>query len=504
MNFFSTRGKTAFSFSEAVLRGIAPDGGLFSPDKIPKIGSDFWEKFSESNFAEVAAEIFSKFANDFSLAEIRFAADSAFSLRNFSNSKIAPVRQISSGFFLLELFHGPTGAFKDFALQFLPRIFSLAIEKESAKPRCVLVATSGDTGGAALSGFSDLPNVCLFVFFPKNGVSELQKLQMKCSPGKNVAAIEINGDFDIAQTGVKEIFINSEFLEKVKKFGIKFSSANSINIGRLLPQIFYYFFAFLQLRNSGKILPGEKIDIAIPVGNFGNVLAAFFAKKMGLPVKNFIVASNENDSITKFLQTGTFDLRNCKTKKTLSPAMDILRPSNLERLLFFFSENNSEKNIFWQKSLLENKFFTIEKEIFKKISDEFFGFSVSDLEISREIKKSWDEFDFLPDPHTAVAINASRKYRANFPDNKRKILIASTAHFGKFGKSVFQAVFPEKEVPNSEVEILKKLDKITQSPKIPENFFNIFAEKIRHQQFCDGSTNAMKKIILENLTSIRL
>ncbi len=507
MKYVSTRGGCQPSLlPEAILTGLTPDGGLYFPEAIPQISEAEREQYSSLCYAEVATDIFCRFSTDFSHEEVRSIATECYANKIFTDAAIAPVRKLTDTLYLLELFHGPTGAFKDFALQFLPRIMALSAQKRKTDDICILVATSGDTGGAALAGFADVPGMHLLTFFPKNGVSPLQQAQMQCADGSNVAAIEIAGDFDGAQKSMKEIFLDAEYCEQLQKdFSIRLSSANSINIGRLLPQIFYVFSAHAQLVKRGEITLDEPLDLVVPSGNMGDIFAGYIAKKMGLPVGKMLVANNANDSAARFIQTGTFDIRNRSTAKTASPAMNILKASNLERLLFDASNQNAVSVKKWQDSLASQGNFTVDNGTLGRIQADFLGEAVSDAETVTMISQVFAEHKYPLDPHTAVGLAALEKSR-ECKNSTRKKLLFSTAHYAKFGKTVFQALFPGQSIPDDEAEVLQKITDTARTPAIPQHFFDILSAQTKHQTTCDGNTSAMKQAIIDrfSFTSPRL
>ncbi len=478
MKFISTRDpkKVKYSLSEAVLKGLAPDGGLFFPLEIPQTSGNF----SGKNYAEMAAEIFQKFS------ESEFSADQIRQMTHESYQDFEPaVVRISEKISILELFHGPTGAFKDFALQFLPRLLSAAIQREKAPDLLVLVATSGDTGGAALAGFSSVPHTACACFFPDGGVSPLQKAQMQTPTASNLFSAEIAGDFDGAQASLKAIFSDGDFAQAIfSEFGVCFSSANSINMGRLLPQIFYIFFALADKENA--------VDCIIPTGNFGDAFSAFLAKQMGAKVGKIIIVNNKNDTTARAIETGIFDIRERQTQKTISPAIDIRIPSNFERLLFWANGGNAEKILSWHQDLAQKGFFEMDAQTKKNIQAHFSAISVSDAETTAEIQQFFSEYEYLPDPHTAVALFAARK-------NATPALVFSTAHFAKFGATVFSALFPERELPDSETQILKEIEKVAKRPSINSHFFEVLARQKTQNATISAGTEAVKSAIWEFL-----
>jgi threonine synthase len=391
---------------------------------------------------------------------------------------------------------------KDFALQFLPQIMKIAIEKEKTNDLCILVATSGDTGGAALEGFADVLGTSCIVFFPRGGVSPLQQAQMQSATGGNILTLEVSGDFDQAQSAMKHLFQDADFTARVQELGVSLSSANSINIGRLLPQIFYSFAAHAQMVESGAISFDEKIDICVPTGNFGDIFSAFLAKKMGLPVQKLICASNANNTSAQVIKTGIFDVRERKTAHTASPAMDILRASNLERALFCASGNDSQKISRWQKELLEDGFFELDPQTLHTLRDDFAGETVSDNETLFEIQTTLEENKYLLDPHTAVARRAARQYQSR-SSSSAKMLLFSTAHYGKFGQTVFSAVCPDQKMPSHESEILRLLQQKSIEPHLPQQFLRVLEKEKVHTQFIQNDVSLFKQAILSFLRSQR-
>ncbi len=496
MKYVSTRGGgQPVSLPEAIVTGLTPDGGLFFPEEIPTISTAERKAFAKLSYAQLTAIILARFSDDFSTDELLAISSAAYAPDNFAESAVAPVRKLDENLFLLELFHGPTGAFKDFALQFLPRIMSLAARKLQSDKICILVATSGDTGGAALAGFADVENMHLLTFFPRNGVSPLQQAQMQCARGDNVAAIEIEGDFDGAQRSVKEIFLDQEYGKQLQtELGIRLSSANSINIGRLLPQICYVFSAHAQMVAAGEIALDEPLDVVVPSGNLGDIFAAYIAKQMGLPIAKLLVANNANDSSATFLNTGTFDVTQRKTAKTLSPAMDILRASNLERLLYFAAGQDGGKLRLWQQTLASDGVFQIDANTLSRIQADFEGQSVTDDETRQTIAEAFAEYEFVLDPHTAVGLAALRKSDVLQKSGNKKLLF-STAHYAKFGKTVFAALFPEREIPDDETAVLSAIAEVAPTPQIPQHFFDILGAEVIHTHTCAATTEDMKTTI---------
>ena len=498
MRYTSTRGGAPeMSFSEALLQGLAEDGGLYFPDVFPQVSDDERRTYQQMSYAEVAADLLSRYTQVFSKQELLSACRESYD--DFEHRDVAPIHAFDNDTYLLEQFWGPTGAFKDFALQLLPRLMHLAVEKTGADDRCVLVATSGDTGGAALKGFADVPHVSLMCFFPHGMVSPLQQAQMQCALGANIETIELTGDFDNAQAAMKTIFCDQSFTAQVKdQYGVQLSSANSINIGRLLPQVVYYFWTHRQLVMQGKITFDEVIDICVPTGNLGNLFAAFVAQQMGCPLGRFVVASNPNDSSARLIRDGVFDIRDQKTKATISPAMDILRASNLERMLYFMSGRDAEKVATWQQQLIDNQYFEIDDHTKAAMQKAFAGYGISDQETAQMIKSVFDDYQYLVCPHTAVGLAAAQKYRDQHkPDHK--LVIAATAHYGKFAKDTFTSLLPSADIPTTEVETLEKLVAQATTPEFPEHFWRTLKQQPVHTASIAGEVDALKEKIVEFL-----
>lgn len=442
MNYKSTRNQNSagVSAAEAIKTGLAPDGGLFMPETIPSLSKEDITRLAKMDYPSRAAEILGLFLTDYTPDELLHDCRAAYSAEKFRGG-IAPVVPLKNDISLLELFHGPTAAFKDMALQIMPRLLSRALVKTNeTRDALILVATSGDTGKAALEGYKDVPHVRIKVFYPVSGVSRVQKLQMMTQEGENVDVAAIDGNFDDAQNGVKRIFSDAAVAERLNKHGVFLSSANSINWGRLVPQIVYYISAYCDMVNSGAIALGEQVDIAVPTGNFGNIFAAFLAKKMGLPIGKFICASNENNVLTDFLKTGTYD-RNRPFHATISPSMDILISSNLERLLYLVA--GPEKTAAYMKSLAKNGCYTLSAEEFSVISSDFCGYFATEDQIRATIREVYERENYLMDTHTAVGYYAAECYKKE-SGSERKILVASTASPYKFAADVYAALGKEK------------------------------------------------------------
>lgn len=450
MEYVSTRGGAGVSAGTAILKGIADDGGLYVPSSFPVLTKELMKEMIEMEYYERAAEILSMYLTDYTKEEILEYAEKAYSRFDGDPAPVIKIEDI----YLLELFHGPTSAFKDIALTILPYLMHAARVKSGEKGKTlILVATSGDTGKAALEGFKDVEGTEIVVLYPAKGVSELQKLQMQVSEGENVHVIGISGNFDEAQTLVKNIFNSKEANEKFKKLGYSLSSANSINWGRLVPQIVYYISAYLDMLGCDEIKWGEKINVVVPTGNFGNILAAYYAMKMGLPIKKLIVASNSNNVLTDFFNDGKYDA-NRTFHKTISPSMDILVSSNLERLLFEFAGRDPKIVKKWMEELKTKGEYTIDKAELAKKLPEFVGYMSSEEDTKDGILAFYDMTDYVLDPHTAVAVNACYDYQYDTND-KTKTLVVSTASPYKFSKDVFEIITGKKE-PNA-INAMKRL-----------------------------------------------
>ena len=487
MNYFSTRdtkrtqGKTS---AEVIKQGIAEDGGLFVPESIPQIDLDFIKNIGTLTYSERAAKVLSLYLTDYTYDELLDCAKKAYD-DNFGDFA-APVSSfIGDDLRVLELWHGPTCAFKDMALQIMPRLLSLALKK-TGEERCayILVATSGDTGKAALEGYKDVPSTKIMVFYPEDGVSDMQKMQMATQEGNNVCVTAIKGNFDDAQTGVKKIFADADAKARLNDKNCFLSSANSINWGRLAPQIVYYISAYADLVNEGDIALGDKVDITVPTGNFGNIFAAYLAKKMGLPVNRFICASNSNNILTDFLNTGTYD-RNRNFYTTISPSMDILISSNLERLLFYIA--GAEKTAGYMKELNEKGVYTVDADTLDVIKSEFSAFCCNEEDCAATIKSTFDKYSYLCDTHTAVAIKAAHDYLAQYGRGTKNI-VASTASPYKFAQDVLISL--GKEVPNDIQKVLTYLSEVSNTP-VPTPLASLFDKKVLFTKSVEKDHNSL-------------
>ncbi len=439
MRFISTRdvkGDSYVSAAYAIKQGLAPDGGLYVPESIPQINEGFVTSLLSMTYPEKAAEILSLFLDDFTKEELLDYAKAAYINNTFPN-EVAPLAQVDRKLSVLELWHGPTAAFKDFALSIMPRLLTASLRKlGETRTVLILVATSGDTGKAALEGYRDVDGVKIKVFYPVDGVSKVQKLQMITQLGDNVDVCAIRGNFDDAQTGVKKIFSDREIAEELNNKGYFLSSANSINWGRLAPQIVYYFAAYCELMKRGNIKYGEIVDFCVPTGNFGNILAGYIAKKMGLPIGKLVCASNTNNILTDFLETGVYD-RNRKFHTTMSPSMDILISSNLERLIYFAAGSGTVVNC--MKSLSDEGAYTIAEDILTEIKRDFCGYYADEAATTDTIGTVYDAHSYLCDPHTAVGMHCAKLYAQDTASNKNMVVLSTASPF-KFAASVYNAL----------------------------------------------------------------
>lgn len=474
MNYVSTRGNGGcVSAAEAIKRGLAADGGLFMPERLPPLEGDELLSLIPLTYAERAARIMHKFLEDYTYEELIFDTNAAYSEEKFG-SHPAPITKLDQNSFMLELWHGPTCAFKDMALQIMPRLFVRALKKTGEdKLALILVATSGDTGKAALEGYRDVPGTKIKVFYPENGVSRVQKLQMQTQEGENVSVSAIVGNFDDAQNGVKRIFSDREFAKVLSDNSVFLSSANSINWGRLLPQIVYYVSAYCDLVKSGDITLGEKIDVCVPTGNFGNIFAAYLAKMMGLPIEKLVCASNVNNVLTNFLENGTYD-RNRTFHTTMSPSMDILISSNLERLLYLTAGPSGTAE--YMESLAKTGKYTLTDEDFLKIKESFIGYYTSEEETMQTVLSTFKNKNCLVDTHTAVALAATGKYMSD-DKAERKILTVSTASAYKFAKDVYLSLTAKE--PSGDIEALEELLSLT-GVAIPKPLEAVLNKEVRH------------------------
>ncbi len=443
MQYQSSRGNSPqVSASQAIINGIAPDGGLYIPEQIPSLSKEDFINWGSLSYQGRAEAVLRRFLTDFTPMEISCCVQAAYNELNFDNAGIAPLAELSPRLHMLELWHGPTSAFKDMALQILPQLLTTSMRKTGEKSQIViLVATSGDTGKAALEGFRDVEGTRIVVFYPAQGVSQIQRLQMITQAGENVNVAGVEGNFDDAQNGVKRIFADQDFIALLAQNNLKMSSANSINWGRLLPQIVYYLSAYADLLQQGRLEYGEEVNIVVPTGNFGNILGAYYAREMGLPVNRLICAANANNILTDFINSGVYD-RNRPFYKTISPSMDILISSNLERLLAEVSGRDYRQVNDWMKQLATSGRYEVNEPVRDRIQALFWSDFADDVQTIEAIRKTWDQYQYLVDTHTAVALHVYERYQEKTGDT-RTTIIASTASPFKFGSSVAEAILPE-------------------------------------------------------------
>ncbi len=479
MLYVSTRNaEEKVTASQAVLKGLAEHGGLFVPEEIPHLDVSV-EKLADMSYQETAYEVMKLFLTDYTEEELKKCIRNAYD-EKFDTSEIAPLVK-AQGISYLELFHGATIAFKDMALSILPHLLITAARKNHVTNDIViLTATSGDTGKAALAGFAGVEGTKIIVFYPKDGVSPIQQKQMVTQKGDNTFVVGINGNFDQAQTGVKQMFSDQDLAKELAAAGYQFSSANSINIGRLVPQIVYYVYAYAKMVKSGEVKNGEKMNVAVPTGNFGNILAAFYAKNMGLPIGKLICASNENKVLYDFFTTGTYD-KNREFILTSSPSMDILISSNLERLIYRIAGDSAGKNQELMLSLQEKGEYTITDEMRAQLTD-FYGNFASESETAAAIREIYESAGYIIDTHTAVAAAVCRKYQEETGDGT-KTIIASTASPYKFTRSVMTAI-DEKYDSKSDFELVDELEMLSKV-KVPKAIEDIRTAAVLHKTVCE-------------------
>ncbi len=484
MLYTSTRDKSIrVTASEAIAQGISEEGGLFVPVDLPEFSVEKITSMVSMPYIDRAKTVLKEFLTDFTDEELDYCVEGAYGADKFSSPKIAPVVNIDGNKNILELWHGPTCAFKDMALQLLPYLMTVSAGKTAnGKKIVILVATSGDTGKAALEGFKNVDNTKILVFYPVDGVSPMQKLQMTTQDGENVAVCAINGNFDDAQSAVKSIFTNAEIKKQLEQKNMMFSSANSINWGRLVPQIVYYFSAYCDMIDMGKIKAGEQINVVVPTGNFGNILAGYYAKRMGLPIKTLVCASNSNNVLTDFLKTGTYN-KNRDFYTTTSPSMDILISSNLERLLYHISgENDSLISDLMSKLASDGKY-TISQELLDKIQKIFDAGYTNEENVSLTIKEHFDNYKYLCDTHTAVAVKVYDEY-VKLSGDDIPTVIDSTASPYKFSASVLKAVSGENITGDDEFEMVDELNRVT-GVDIPKPLVSLKNKQVRFSDVCD-------------------
>ena len=487
----STRGKEeTVTASMAILKGLSEDGGLFVPTEIPKLDVPM-DELAKMSYQETAYEVMKCFLTDFTEEELKNCINNAYD-EKFDTKEIAPLHEADGAYFL-ELYHGATIAFKDMALSILPHLMTTAAKKNQVKNEIViLTATSGDTGKAAMAGFADVPGTKIIVFYPKHGVSPIQEKQMVTQKGNNTYVVGITGNFDDAQTAVKKMFNDKELAAELSQAGFQFSSANSINIGRLVPQIVYYVYAYAQLVKEGRIKAGEEINVTVPTGNFGNILAAYYAKNMGLPIKKLICASNDNKVLYDFFRTGAYD-RNRDFILTTSPSMDILISSNLERLIYRIAGEDAACNASLMAALAGDGKYEITAEMKEKLGD-FYGNYATQEECAAQIRSLYEDTDYVLDPHTAVAAAVYNKYKEETGDTT-KTVIASTASPYKFTRTVLSAM-DEKYADMDDFALTEELEKIS-GVKIPDAITKIRNAPVLHNIQCEK--DGMKQAVMEFL-----
>ncbi len=478
LSYQSTRGgQQGVSASRAILQGLAADGGLFMPTEIPRLEVSL-EQLASMTYQETACEVMRLFLTDYTEEELKQCIARAYDSK-FDTEEIAPLVK-AGGIYYLELFHGRTIAFKDMALSILPHLMTVAAKKNQVdKEIVILTATSGDTGKAAMAGFADVPGTRIIVFYPKNGVSPVQELQMRTQRGENTSVVAIRGNFDDAQSGVKKLFSDEEFNRVLEERGFQFSSANSINIGRLIPQVVYYVYAYAKLLENREITAGEIINVAVPTGNFGNILAAYFAKQMGLPIGKLICASNDNKVLYDFFVTGTYD-RNRDFILTNSPSMDILISSNLERLIYLSAGCDARLNARLMEELSADGKYTVTEEMKKNMQD-FRGGFADWKEDAGEIRRVFEDYGYLMDTHTGVASAVGRRYAAESGD-PAKIVVAATASPYKFARSVMEALSGSREEAD-EFQLIDEMSSLSGVP-VPQAVEEIRSAPVRHHREC--------------------
>ncbi len=492
MLFLSTRNNNLKVFSaQAIKQGLSDEGGLFVPESFPQVNLNEIENLKDKSYNDIAKFVLSKYLTDFTEEELDNCINSAYSKEKFETDEIAPLYELKEGVHFLELWHGPTCAFKDMALQLLPHLLTTSLKKTGEdKLVTILVATSGDTGKAALEGFKDVKGTKIIVFYPKDGVSDIQKLQMITQEGQNVLVSGVVGNFDDAQNGVKKIFTDDEFKKELFENDIVLSSANSINFGRLVPQIVYYFSSYVSLCKNSKIKVGDEINVVVPTGNFGNILAAYYAKKMGLPIDKLICASNKNNVLTDFINTGIYD-KNRDFNLTVSPSMDILISSNLERLLYEISSKDDKLISEYMEQLSTCGKYKISEDMLRIVKDNFYGGYCDDEKTVETIKETFDTYNYLIDTHTAVAKAVYDKYVLETNDLK-PVVIASTASPYKFLNSVIGAVLPSYDLNKNDFEKLEDLSDMT-GTSIPKSLKELKNKEVKFNNICEK--NQMKETV---------
>lgn len=498
MLYTSTRDNSIrVSASQAIAQGISNEGGLFVPVELPQFDIDKISSMTNMSYIDRAKTVLREFLTDFTQEELDYCVEGAYAAEKFSSPAIAPTVNIDGNKNILELWHGPTCAFKDMALQLLPYLMTVSAKKTAqGKTIVILVATSGDTGKAALEGFKNVDNTKILVFYPVDGVSPMQKLQMTTQEGDNVAVCAINGNFDDAQSAVKSIFTNDDIKNQLAQKNMMFSSANSINWGRLVPQIVYYFSTYCDMINMGKINAGDEINVVVPTGNFGNILAGFYAKKMGLPIKKLVCASNSNNVLTDFLKTGTYD-KNRDFYTTTSPSMDILISSNLERLLYHMSGEDDKLIAGLMNELSVNGKYTVSNSLIADIQKVFDAGFTSEESVDETIKSHFDKHNYLCDTHTAVAVKVYDEYVKSTGDDIPAV-IDSTASPYKFSASVLNAVMNGNLKQLDEFEMVDELNKVT-GADVPKPLASLKEKQVRFTDVCNKEDMSRMVFKLLNL-----
>ena len=495
MQYTSTRSRSvSVPSARAIAQGISEEGGLFVPSELPKLTKADFQVLLPLDYTGRAKNILSRFLTDFTPAELEACVNGAYGTGHFDDASIAPMAQIAEGVYMLELWHGPTCAFKDMALQLLPFLLTTAASKEAdGKTIVILVATSGDTGKAALEGFRDVKDTRILVFYPEDGVSPMQKLQMTTQEGGNVSVCAIKGNFDDAQNGVKRIFTDEAVKAKLAENGMMFSSANSINWGRLVPQIVYYISSYCELLREGTLKEGDKVNFVVPTGNFGNILAAYYAMLMGVPVNRLICASNANNVLTDFIRTGVYD-KNRDFHTTISPSMDILISSNLERLLYDMSGRDDAQVSAWMKALQTEGKYEVTDAVKEQLSGLFYGGFCDDAATKEAIGSLFQKESYLCDTHTAVALKVYEQYRAETGDETVSV-IASTASPFKFPASVLDAVGDSRD-DLDEFEKVAELSRVS-GVKAPQALAALKEKEVRFKGSCTKDT--MEQVVFDML-----
>ena len=491
MLYSSTRNdQIRVTAAQAISQGISPEGGLFVPTELPAVDENFLQKLLPLSYTERAKRILSLFLTDFTAEEIAACADSAYGAQ-FDTPAIAPLQELGDNVHMLELWHGPTCAFKDMALQILPHFMRTAVKKAAPGEKTViLVATSGDTGKAALEGFKNVPDTKILVFYPSEGVSEMQRLQMVTQDGDNVGVCALRGNFDDAQTGVKALFTDPSMIAALEKRGMRFSSANSINWGRLLPQIVYYFSSYCAMVQSGAVAMGQPINVVVPTGNFGNILAAYYAGRMGVPLHKLVCASNANRVLTDFFETGVYDC-NRPFYTTTSPSMDILVSSNLERLLYHLSGDDCGALRGWMEGLKSQRRYAVDAAVKEQMDARFAAGSATDAQVAETIRRVFADKHYLCDTHTAVAVRVYEEYRTRTGDTTPTV-IASTASPYKFAPAILSAL--GETVPEQPYDQLMVLQQVT-GTHIPQPLAALRDKAVRFTDVCAGDTAGMQQTV---------